>query len=99
MKEKILEIVIGSPPEYEELVAYIQANDRSIYELLYRNSGNSSRKKSRTEVVNGLDIALLHQEEGPEKVKIKFLEGIQEQEYAFDELMSILKKAKEALLS
>lgn len=98
MKEKILEIVIGSPPDYEELVVFIEANDRSVRELLHHNANNLSHKKSRTEIINGLEIALLHKEEGPARVKIKFLEGVQEQEYAFDEFMRILEKAKEALL-
>ncbi|MEL6413010.1 MAG: hypothetical protein AAFQ08_02700, partial [Bacteroidota bacterium] len=54
--------------------------------------------ESYTELVNGVDIALLHKEEGPDKVKVKFLEGIQEQEFAFDDLMQALQKAKEELL-
>lgn len=98
MKEKILEIAIGSPPDYEELVAYIEANDRSVRELLHHNANNLSHNKSHTEMVNGLEIALLHKEEGPDKVKIKFLEGVQDQEYSFDEFMRVLTKAKEALL-
>jgi len=98
MKEKVLEVEIGSPPDYEELVAYIQANDRSVRELLHQNANDLSYKEPHTEIVNGLEIALLHQEEGPDKVKIKFLDDVQGQEYSFDELMKVLKKAKEALL-
>lgn len=95
--KKVLEIEIGSPLEYEELVAYISLNDKSIVELL--NSSNPTDNKSHTEIVNGVEVALLHKEEGPDKVKIKFLEGIQEQEFSFDDLMQALQKAKEALLS
>ena len=98
MKEKVLEVAIGSPPDYEELVAYIQANDRSVRELLHYNANKLSHKKPRTEIVNGLEIALLHNEEGLDKVKIKFLDGVQDQEYSFDEFMRVLTKAKEELL-
>ena len=98
MKERVLEVEIGSPPDYEELVAYVSANDRSIGEVLQYNSDNPSNNESRTEIICGSEIALIHKEEGPDKVKVKFLEGIQDQEYAFDDLIQALEKAKEALL-
>jgi hypothetical protein len=98
MSRDILEIEEGSPLDYEELVVYIMAREKSLVELVKKNMEHPP-DKPYIECGTDLEIALLHQEEGPDKVKIKFLEGIQEQEYAFDDLIQVLQKAKEALLS
>jgi len=96
--KKVLEIEEGSPIDYEELVVYIVARERPIDEIMDEINQAASGKSS---VVygNDSDIILLHKEEGPDKVKVKFLEGIQDQELAFDDLIQALQKAKETLLS
>ena len=98
MSKDVLEIEEGSPLDYDELVVYVMAREKSLAKLVQQNIENPPEEPS-IEYSNDLEIALLHKEEGPDKVKIKFLEGIQEQEYAFDEFIQILEKARETLLS
>lgn len=98
MDRSILEIEEGSPLDYDELVVYVMAREKSLAELVKKNMEHPP-DKPHIECGTDLEIALLHKEEGPDKVKVKFLEGIQDQEYAFDDLIQVLKKAKAALLS
>ena len=97
MNRNILEIEEGSPIDYDELVVYIMAREKSLAKLVQQNIEDPPKRPS-IEYSNDLEIALLHKEEGLDKVKIKFLDGVQDQEYSFDEFMRVLTKAKEELL-
>ena len=98
MNREILEIEEGSPLDYDELVVYIMAREKSLAGLVKHNK-KFPPKESYTECCNDLEIALLHKEEGPEKMRIKFLEGVQNQEYDLDNFIRILKKAKKKLMT
>jgi hypothetical protein len=65
------EIIIGSPIDYEELVAYIWINDE--------------------------EVALVHREEGIDKMKIIFFEDKIISNLYLDLFMEALKKAKDEL--
>ncbi len=97
MNRDTLEIEEGSPIDYDELVVYVMARENSLAKLVQQNIENPLKGPS-VEYGSDLEIALLHKEEGLDEVKIKFLEGVQDQEYSFDEFMRVLAKAKETLL-
>jgi hypothetical protein len=70
--EKKYQIIIGSPLDYEELVAYIN--------------------------IEGKDVALLNQDEGPDKLKLEFFEEPKVKEVDYFIFIEALKAAKKELL-
>ena len=74
----------------EELVAYLYYGD-SLGDILYKN----------VEITNDFkreEIAIVHKEEGPDQVKIKFSDYALKNEMYVDDLLKIIKEAKEELL-
>jgi hypothetical protein len=69
---KKIQIIIGSPIDYEELVAYI--------------------------IVDGINIALLNQDEGKDKIKIVFFEEAKSIDIHFDVFVAALEEAKRELM-
>jgi hypothetical protein len=69
---KNYQIVIGSPIDYEELVAYIW--------------------------INGEEIAVVHMEEGIDKMKVQFFEENIKTDIYLDTLLEALQEAKRELL-
>lgn len=90
MKKKVYEVEIGSPPDYEELVAYLYYGD-SLGNILHNNA-------KKMDDFRRDDVAILTKEEGPDKVKIKFSEYALKNELNVDELLKAIKEAKEELL-
>ncbi len=96
IKKNIYEIEIGSPPDYEELVAYIYLSDKSIADIIERRKNKQSRPSD--DYVESEEIALLHKEEGPDKVKIRFSEYAAQNDLDVDKVLKVIKEAKEELL-
>ncbi len=92
MKKKVYEVVIGSPPEYDELVAYLYYGE-SLKDAL-------EDEESNEEIINldRYEIAILTKEEGPDKIKIRFSEYATKNDLNIDELLKVIKNAKEELL-
>jgi hypothetical protein len=88
--KNVYETEIGSPPDYEELVAYVYYGN-SFGDVLYNNV-EMPRNFTRH------DVAILTKEEGPDKVKIKFSEYVTQNNLNVDELIEAIKVAKEELL-
>lgn len=93
MKQKnIYEIEVGSPPDYEEVVVYIYTNMQSLEKVSCRDTGKTVEYCTRDEV------AFLHQEEGKDRVKIKFSDYVVRKELYLDDLLKALEEAKKLLI-
>ena len=95
MKKRFFQIQIGSPPDYEELVAYIHLSDKLLTDEF--KDYDPSKGPSIT-YIESEEIAVITQEEGPDKVKIKFGEYVTKNEVSLDALVDIIQKAKAALI-
>ncbi len=92
--KKIFNVIIGSPVDYNNLVAYISLTERPLNSYF---RGGSNYKDGDT-VVDNDEVAILHQEEGKGKIKIKFSDYVVDKELYVDDLLAAIIKAKEALM-
>ncbi len=93
----VLEVEIGDLPDYEELVAFIHENERSIADAMKKVRGNFPSEPS-VECISAIEVAMLHKEKGPDKVKVRFSKEAAGREYDYKELIKTLSYAKEELL-
>jgi hypothetical protein len=99
MKKRVLEAEIGSPVDYERLVAYIYANEVSLQEVLQLSPEEYNKKWGPgSHYFQGDEVAIIHQEEGPDKLKVRFTEYAAQQDWDLDELLGVIQQAKDALV-
>ncbi|MCP3660580.1 MAG: hypothetical protein GY830_09830 [Bacteroidetes bacterium] len=100
MEKRFYEVQIGSPLDYEELVAYIYLSDKSLKESLLNKAErtNLAEGESHIEYIESEEIATVTKEEGPDKMKIRFSEYSSNHDLNLDEIIKAINKAKEELL-
>ena len=96
MKRETYEVEIGSPPDYEELVAYIHTSEKPLKHVVYKK--NKLSDEQSVYYVYRDEVAILDKEEGPNKVRIKFSKYVLKNEMYVDDLLKVIKEAKEELL-
>ena len=99
MKKKYYEVEIGSPPDFEELVAYIYLSDKSSKEIMEKSKVRQlGEGESYIEYVESEEIATITKEEGPDKMKVRFSEYAANNDLDLNEVIKAIDKAKKALL-
>jgi len=99
IKKKVYEVEIGSPPDYEELVAYIYLSDKSLKEIMEKSKERClGEDESHIDYIESEEIATITKEEGPDKMKVRFSKYASKNDLDLNEVIKAIKEAKEELL-
>ena len=104
-KKNVYEVVIGDLPDYEELVAFIYLSNplsnQAVAKLLADKSSILSKMfipgKYKATYAKSEEIAMVHTEEGRDKMKIRFSKYASKNDLDLDEVIKAIDKAKKRL--
>lgn len=97
-EKRFYRVVIGDLPDYEELVAFIYISDKSLSKL--RETSQSillEENEYHVNYINSEEIAMVHTEEGRDKMKIRFSKYASKNDLDLDEVIKAIDKAKKML--
>ena len=101
--EWFFDIIVGSPPDHEELICNINLSRKLSEEEKKKGDWKPSFNiidldDPNHQVFSSKGVATITQEEGPDKLKIKFGEYVTKNAMDLDKLVQTIQEAKSFLL-